>query len=233
MTHDPRPTPQDPHPTTLTYYGHGCIGLEWDGCSLIIDPFPPKALGGGLDYEPISGDFDYGISTHDHEDHRGFSDIEGVVKRRVDASENVDDICIRRYPLCHDEYGGEIFGGASSVIGLTVNSVNIIHAGDVGRSPSQYAEWMHEPDILCVPVGGCYTIGAAQAFEWSHRLNPAIIIPMHYRVEDKTDIGLGSVEPFLAYFEQITRFENSTIDCEKQLESCDKRSSVVCLTPDC
>jgi len=67
-------------------------------------------------------------------------------------------------------------------------------------------EKIGEVDILMIPVGGVYTIGASQASKIISQIEPRLIIPMHYyipRLKIKLDpldkflknFGLRSVEP--------------------------------------
>jgi len=57
-----------------------------------------------------------------------------------------------------------------------------VHASDVGQSPSaDVIERLEGPDVMLVPCGGFYTIGAAQAWEWVRRLRPRMIVPIHYK----------------------------------------------------
>ena len=53
-------------------------------------------------------------------------------------------------------------------------------------------------DVLLIPVGGTYTIDAAQASEIVGMLEPKIVIPMHYQTEVLT-LGktLDPVDKFL------------------------------------
>ena len=42
-------------------------------------------------------------------------------------------------------------------------------------------DWFGRVDVLMIPVGGYYTIDAAQAHELSLAIGAGITIPMHYR----------------------------------------------------
>ncbi|MCJ2512491.1 MAG: MBL fold metallo-hydrolase, partial [Candidatus Thermoplasmatota archaeon] len=64
-------------------------------------------------------------------------------------------------------------------------------------------------DVLFVPVGGVFTIDAPAAWEVIKLVEPAIIVPMHYRVGGLS-LSIGPVDDFLAHFleEQIIRVGN-------------------------
>ena len=53
-------------------------------------------------------------------------------------------------------------------------------------------------DVLMVPVGGFYTIDAAQARQVADQLKASVIIPMHYRFAGYGISVIGEVEDFLA-----------------------------------
>lgn len=51
-------------------------------------------------------------------------------------------------------------------------------------------------DILLIPVGGNFTIGAKKAVEVVSQIEPRIVIPMHYKVPG-LKIDLDGVEKFI------------------------------------
>ena len=59
--------------------------------------------------------------------------------------------------------------------------ISILHCGDLGTIPEDsMLDEIGETDILLVPVGGTYTLDAAEAAELVKKVEPSIIIPMHY-----------------------------------------------------
>jgi hypothetical protein len=74
---------------------------------------------------------------------------------------------------------------------LTVNGDAIV---------PENAEKLKNPDILMVPVGGFYTIDAAQAKETAEQLNARTILPMHYRTKYNADWPISGPEDFLELF---------------------------------
>ena len=55
-------------------------------------------------------------------------------------------------------------------------------------------------EILLLPIGGLATINAFDAAQVMKKLNPAIIIPMHYRTKALGLLGyvFGSVDKFIS-----------------------------------
>ena len=62
--------------------------------------------------------------------------------------------------------------------------MKVIHFGDIGRLPSddEY-EQLKGADVVLIPVGGFYTIDAAQAAAIVRRLHPKLTVLMHYRTD--------------------------------------------------
>ena len=61
-------------------------------------------------------------------------------------------------------------------------------------------------DLLFLPVGGRYTIDARDADEVMDQLNPALVVPMHYRTE-KLCFELNGLGDFLKDKKDVSRYE--------------------------
>jgi len=216
---------------TITYYAHGCLGLEApDGTRLIVDPYAPGGLSGKLRYAPLPDPADYVVCTHQHDDHAAVDAIPGDRPTVVDGGK-AGPFEVARWPFDHDEYGGERFGGRVDLSTITVGDRTLVHASDVGQSPgSTLPDPLYRPDAVAVPVGGFYTAGAAQAWEWVRRLDPALVLPVHYGTP-AADLPLDSLEPFLAYGSQVYTLDRSEFELEDELATF--RRSIVALEPAC
>lgn len=57
----------------IRYFGHACILIEWDGVSILTDPYVPvRPARGGLErlsYQDLPARIDYALVTHLHHDH--------------------------------------------------------------------------------------------------------------------------------------------------------------------
>jgi len=58
---------------------------------------------------------------------------------------------------------------------------------------------MAQVDVLLVPVGGFYTINAAQATEVVSLLQPKIVIPMHF----KTEVAGLKIDPVDKFYKEM------------------------------
>ncbi len=86
----------------------------------------------------------------------------------------------------------------NTVFKVEINDVHLCHLGSLGTklTPEQL-EQIGDVDILFIPVGGKEGIDAKKAKEVIEQIEPRIIIPMAYCVDDD-NCGLGPLQPFLS-----------------------------------
>lgn len=78
------------------------------------------------------------------------------------------------------------------------DGLTVAHLGDLSYVPSQAEiEHMGAVDIALVPVGGGEALTPSQATDVISLIEPAIVIPMHYKIGPEK-VELGSVERFLS-----------------------------------
>ncbi len=114
------------------------------------------------------------------------------------AKTSKDAVSVRSVSAWHDERQGTD-RGATAMFSIVVDGVNIAHAGDLGQlklSPEQVQK-LGRVDVLCLPVGGVYTIDGPQAVKIIDQLIPRYVVPIHYKT-DRLKIPLQPIEPFLA-----------------------------------
>ena len=107
----------------------------------------------------------------------------------------------------HDDAQGAKRGKTLHFL-LEAEGLRVAHLGDLGCAlTEENARILKHPDILMIPVGGFYTIGAALARETADRLEAGTILPMHYRTKFNADWPISGPEDFLALFgkEEIRR----------------------------
>jgi L-ascorbate metabolism protein UlaG (beta-lactamase superfamily) len=106
----------------------------------------------------------------------------------------------------HDTSGGKE-RGANTVFKMTIDGIKIVHLGDLGHPLSdQEVRNIGAVDILLVPVGGYFTIDAATAETIIGKLNPKIVVPMHFKTE-KCGFPIASVNEFTKN-KQIKEFDS-------------------------
>src|SRR5205823_237997 len=84
----------------------------------------------------------------------------------------------------------------NTVYVLELEGMVICHLGTLGHIPTaDQLEQLSNIDVLLVPVGGGNTLNATEASEVISTIEPHIVIPMHFRVDD-FDADLDGLEPF-------------------------------------
>ena len=74
---------------------------------------------------------------------------------------------------------------------------------------------MGKVDILLTPVGGNYTIDAKVATEVGNKLQPKVIIPMHYQNERCPNFPVAGVDGFLKGKANVSRQGTSEVELKK------------------
>jgi len=180
----------------IDYYGHAACSLTSDsGARLLIDPFEPGGFGGKIAYPEIRGVFDAVVCTHDHLDHNAVHAVRPTPPPRIEEGQ-AGPFFIERVRLDHDEYGGKRRGATTDGLIIKVDGLCIFHLGDVGQAPD--GRWpITQCDVLLIPIGGFFTIGAFQAREWIRRSGARLVIPIHYHTES-CDLEIHGLATFLA-----------------------------------
>jgi len=168
----------------ITYEGHSCFKLKGKQGTVVMDPFSEEI---GLPLGRMTADIV--TISHHHFDHNNLEKVKGS-EGRGEAGPLVIDAA-----GAYESGGVSVFGvrtwhdaaegadrGANIVFTVYIDGLNVCHLGDLGQvlTPEQVAE-IGEIDVLMMPVGGTFTIGPKEAIEVAKMLNPAFVIPMHYR----------------------------------------------------
>jgi L-ascorbate metabolism protein UlaG (beta-lactamase superfamily) len=163
----------------ITWLGHSCFRLRGKQVTVITDPYSP-ATGYSL------GKATAQIVTVSHS-HPGHSCIEGISGEpkiiKGPGEYEMNDVITLGIATYHDQEHGAIRGKNTAYL-INVDDVMVCHLGDLGHVlTSEQAAKLDTMDVLLVPVGGGSTIDATQAAEIVRRLEPKIVIPMHYKTE--------------------------------------------------
>ena len=96
-------------------------------------------------------------------------------------------------PTYHDASQGSE-RGSNIVFTTLIDHVSVCHLGDLGHDlTSTQLEAIGSVDVLLIPVGGVFTIDAKLASKIIHTLEPAYVIPMHYRTPAHNQTVFGQL----------------------------------------
>lgn len=140
-------------------------------------------------------------TSHKHSDHNNIKAVKGSFTHLNKLGTfAVNDIAIKGVATFHDKALGTK-KGKNTVYNFTIDGINVCHCGDLGHvlTDTQINE-IGTVDLLLLPVGGGATIGAVDAVQVMKQLNPAIVIPMHYRTKALGLLGFifEKVDKFIA-----------------------------------
>ena len=193
----------------ISYLGHSSFKIKTNTATLITDPFDNST---GLHF--VKQESDIVTISHQHQDHNNKA---GIKNDNCFFIENpgeyeIKDVMIRSYKTFHDSENGAL-RGENYIFLIQTEGQTICHLGDLGHELSDkiYKE-IEATDILMIPVGGTYTIDASLAAKIVHKVEPSIVLPMHYKTA-----GLASRFDQLTSIDEFANKLNASITREEKL----------------
>lgn len=168
----------------IKYLGHSSFLIKTKTAKIVTDPFDPEMV--GLKFSKTEADIV--TISHGHKDHNQFknvSRINGVSPLMIDMPGEFEKMGIRifGFQTFHDKTNGSE-RGENIMYKFESEGMSLLHCGDLGMIPEEsFLETIGEVDVLLVPVGGFYTIDSDEAVSLVKKIEPSIVIPMHYKTE--------------------------------------------------
>jgi L-ascorbate metabolism protein UlaG (beta-lactamase superfamily) len=186
----------------ITWLGLSCFRIRGNQAVIITDPFPPDS-----GYTLGKQTADIVTVSHAHPSHSYVQGVSGPPRVVKGPGEyEISGVLILGLTTYHDAVKGQS-RGKNTVYLLEIDGLTVCHLGDIGHViGDEPVEEMGKVDILMVPVGGVTTINAAMAAETIRKIEPKMVLPMHYQtatggrelepVEDfLKEMGQGPIEP--------------------------------------
>jgi len=180
----------------IKYLGHSAFLIKTKTAKIVTDPYDSEMV--GLKFPKTEADIV--TMSHQHADHNNFKVISSpITNNQLPITNNQTPLLIDM-PGEFEKMGVRIFGfqtfhdktkgserGENIMYKFESEGISVLHCGDLGHIPDEsFLETIGEVDILMVPVGGFYTIDADEAFQLVKKIEPTIVIPMHYQTEKST-----------------------------------------------
>ncbi len=177
----------------ITWLGQACFKIQSGDLTVVIDPYS-KDIG----LTPPRFKADVVLVTHDHHDHSNAESLTGepmVIKGPGEYE--AKDVYVLGLETYHDEVQGKE-RGLNTIYKIEIEGMRIAHLGDFGEKEirDETLEDLGDVDILLIPVGGKYTIDGEGAAKLVKKIEPKIVIPMHYKIPG-LKLNLDGVEDFL------------------------------------
>lgn len=201
----------------IKWLGHSAFAItSKDNKIIITDPFDAGYYGGGMRYPKITVTADIVTTSHSHPDHGGIKLLPGKPQVINQSGEfNIGSIKITGITSWHDTKQGKERGN-NIVFVYEIDAIRMAHLGDLGHIPTkEQLDKIGQVDILLIPVGGHFTIDAAQATEVASKMAPKIVIPMHYKT-DALDFPITGVDDFLAGKQNINKLTSPEVAITKE-----------------
>jgi len=200
----------------VKWLGHSCFLISGEkGVRIITDPYESGGFKGGLGYQTVREAADIVTVSHEHSDHNHTKDIPGKpeIVRKTGRHE-IKGVTIEGVLTCHDKTDGRQ-RGLNTVFCLDVDGIRVCHLGDLGHELStKEVRAIGRVDVLLIPVGGYFTIDAAEATRVAAALSPKIIFPMHYKTP-VLDFPIAGVEDFLNGKPHVKRIDANEVEITK------------------
>ena len=193
----------------ITYHGHSEFYLEGaNGFALLTDPYD-----GHVGYPMGEYRCDAVTVTHGHGDHNFTQKALGAPAIIDSAGEwhPAPDVKITAIPSVHDDAGGAK-RGKNLIMKIEMEGLTLAHMGDQGAPlTGEQLSALGEIDILMIPIGGFYTIDAAQALEIVEQLHPRITVPMHFRRGRMGFDVIDTPDEFLSRCTNVVEYAGNTL----------------------
>jgi len=214
----------------VKWYGHASFLItSGKGLKIITDPYEPGSFGGAIAYGKIPDVADIVLVSHDHADHNHVAGLPGkpqIVKGV--GFHKAKDLEVRGISAYHDERKGAE-RGQNTIFCFTLDGLRVCHLGDLGHVPTEEeAQQIGAVDLLLMPVGGVYTIDPSQATLTGQKLNPRVIIPMHFKTP-RCGFPLATVEDYTKGKSPVKVPKNSEWEIKK--ENLPKATEIIVLEP--
>ncbi len=188
----------------ITWNGHSCFTLSTTDGSVVLDPYADQSVPG---YRPLKLTADLVLCSHEHSDHNA--------RQCVALSGKPCGIAVETVASWHDDAKGAK-RGENTIHILNAEGMRIAHLGDLGCELSEeQTGLLQNLDVLMIPVGGFFTIDAAQAAEIVRMLRPRVVIPMHYRQGLHGYPVIATARKFRALCTNAVDYPDSSIEIDR------------------
>ena len=179
----------------IIWYGHSCFRINERGMAAVVtDPYDPEVVGidpGKLRAEIVT------VSC-DNPAHNFTKAIRGKAFEIKGPGEyEIGGVFITGVRINGSKRKKSEDDLRNTVYVIDYNGLTIAHLGELNNVPNQTeVEGLGEVHVALVPVGGRTSLNASKAAEIISLLEPSIVIPMHYGI-DNSLMELDSLSKFL------------------------------------
>ena len=202
-------------PLTLTYYGHSAFRWQTEaGLRVLTDPYRNRADRYWFLRHFPDVECDLGLITHAHFDHDAAERLpEGASLIRMPGEFGNLDMSIKGVQDIHSGRSG-LEGFVNVMFRLETGGISFLHIGDNRADwPVDVARAVGEIDVLLVTVDDSnHLLKPEEVDALVQRLEPKIVIPMHYQIPGlmADDTGLEPPEGWLGAQSRVKRLKGES-----------------------
>ncbi len=197
----------------IRWHGHACFEISND-VTIVTDPHDGSSIG----IKPPAVKADIILISHNHYDHNKVWVVEKEGSEKVEGGDReIHGIKIRSVKAYHDKEKGSMRGEITIFV-FIVEGITFCHLGDLGHVlDDEKVKEIGNVDILFIPVGGVFTIDGEEALEICRKIQPKVIVPMHYKISGLS-LPIERVDDFMAHVEgeYPVRHVANEIEIEKE-----------------
>ena len=194
----------------ITWHGHSCFKVETHNGSVVFDPYEDGRVPG---YALLPRDLsaDVLLCSHQHGDHNA--------AHLVSVSGAPGGITVDKLQTYHDDEAGAK-RGENIIHIVNAEGMRLAHMGDLGCMPTEaQIAALKGVDVILVPVGGFYTIDAAQAKALVDAVGARVVVPMHYRTEQFGYPVIGELNAFTDLCSDVVYYKGNSFTVTAQTSS--------------
>ena len=191
----------------ISYLGHASFLIESKDYSVIIDPYQNGSVP-NMEFPKIK-EVDAVICSHEHYDHNARENV------KISANPRPNQHLSIRVP--HDHENGAK-RGLNDINIFDVDGYKVVHLGDTGCVlDKKTLEPIKNCDVLLAPINGYFTIGPEELKAICKIVNPRIVVPMHYYMEEyQSGYSDGNmIEKFKKLFPDYHYLNTEVLDLDK------------------
>jgi L-ascorbate metabolism protein UlaG (beta-lactamase superfamily) len=183
----------------IKYLGHASFFIKTKNSRIVTDPFDTKI---GLKFPKTEADIV--TISHHHSDHNFMGQIIGdplIIDWPGEFEKQ--NVRISGFASYHDAQKGAE-RGTNTLYKFEADGISVLHCGDMGVVPDDnLLAQIGEVNVLMVPVGGVYTIDAKDAVDVVKKIEPSLVIPMHYNRPELNQETFGQLTPVEEFLKKI------------------------------
>ena len=190
----------------ITWFGQAALKLEGESVSVITDPYTPDVLG----YPAIEESADVVLTSSDDDDAHCRSDLirgDPVTCNTLDIAGDgtgegdVGPLRVRAIAAEEWEHHPRGVANQNAMYRFEIDGIRVAHMGDVGNALSDdQIAFFEDVDVLLALTGGPPTIALPDLMRMIHKVEPKLVIPMHFRTLAYRPANIQWIADFLAHF---------------------------------